>query len=562
MANWLIHAGTNGEFEPIFLKDNRVYMTWGILDQDLGKLEEREALRTLIAQTYSDVKPWTVSRLTRQIWNFVRDIESGDLVILASKLRGGFYFGEIIGDYVFDRDGRKPFCHWRPVKWRSDAILRDRFPSHVLASLRSRQTISEIPRIRIEGSIHTLSADALILQIAKTIGRPREVGASSGGGGYLPRGLGDRPFFELRGDIAGLAVDPRRHYDIPESAPAISQAAVQPISVQAQLCTVFYGTNRRLIDPGSPSGGFSGLRETDSRTTHYGTCDVVVPKSHKFGSVGSPWWERLLELTDDRLKLWRIRPALEPAFWRLIEAELARWDDGHRQALVYLHGFNVSFEEAAIRAAQIGVDLKITGVMAFFSWPSKAIISDYPADEASIEASEEAITEFLVKFAKSVGTDKVHVIAHSMGNRGLLRAMQRIQANAQQSAGVRFGQIFLAAPDVDADVFCQLAKAYPQFGQRTTLYVSPSDKAVGLSAWLHGAPRAGFTPPVTVVPGIDTVEVPDFDLDALGHGYYAKAAGVLHDMFDLLRHDDSPANRQRLEQALLPDKRLYWTMRR
>ena len=38
-------------------------------------------------------------------------------------------------------------------------------------------------------------------------------------------------------------------------------------------------------------------------------------------------------------------------------------------ALLYLHGYNTSFEEAAIRAAQIGFDLKVPGATAFFSWP-------------------------------------------------------------------------------------------------------------------------------------------------------------------------------------------------
>jgi hypothetical protein len=34
---------------------------------------------------------------------------------------------------------------------------------------------------------------------------------------------------------------------------------------------------------------------------------------------------------------------------------------------VYIHGYNVSFEEAVIRAAQMGYDLKVEGVTALFS---------------------------------------------------------------------------------------------------------------------------------------------------------------------------------------------------
>jgi len=49
----------------------------------------------------------------------------------------------------------------------------------------------------------------------------------------------------------------------------------------------------------------------------------------------------------------------------------ARRDGGPSQALVYLYGYNVGFEDAAIQAAQIGFDLKVPGATAFFRWPSK-----------------------------------------------------------------------------------------------------------------------------------------------------------------------------------------------
>ena len=70
-----------------------------------------------------------------------------------------------------------------------------------------------------------------------------------------------------------------------------------------------------------------------------------------------------------------------------------------------------------------------------------------------------------------------------------------------------------------------------------------------MSRFLQGSDRAGFTPPVTVVPGIDTIEVTDIDLTLLGHGYYAEAEGVLYDMYDLLAHNSPPSRRLRLRQA-------------
>jgi hypothetical protein len=50
----------------------------------------------------------------------------------------------------------------------------------------------------------------------------------------------------------------------------------------------------------------------------------------------------------------------------------------------------------------------------------------------------------------------------------------------------------------------------------------------------------------------------EFSLLDLGHSYFAEAAGVLHDMFDLLRRNATPQDRQRLLQQFTPDDQVYW----
>jgi esterase/lipase superfamily enzyme len=308
---------------------------------------------------------------------------------------------------------------------------------------------------------------------------------------------------------------------------------------------VWYATNRTPED-----GGYGNGR---SVATSYGRALVYVPEAHRFGETGSSFWQRFkrFDWRDDRLRLQAVEPREQERFFSEIRAEMdmARQDGDTTHALVFIHGFNVSFEEAAIRAAQLGLDLKVSGATAFFSWPSRGTISAYTADEATIEASEGAISRFLIDFSAQCGAKQVHLIAHSMGNRGLLRALQRIAADAQAHSALRFGQIFLAAPDVDRDLFLDLARLYPQFAQRTTLYASSADRAVHLSARMHDAPRAGYFSPYTVASGVDTVAVPNFDLDWIGHGYYAEAEALLHDIFDLMQRDAPPSSRQRLITA-------------
>ncbi len=335
----------------------------------------------------------------------------------------------------------------------------------------------------------------------------------------------------------------------------LAERSLAAVESDERLYPVWFGTNRR---PSADGQGFTGERH--SRTT-LGQVTVRVPEAHRIGETGSSFWSKLkrLDFRDDRLRLHGMKVQDAADFYASLQSAMQKEETPH--ALFFLHGFNVSFEDAAIRAAQLGCDLAVPGATAFFSWPSRGNVVAYPADEASIEASERAITDFLVDFAAQSGAAKVHVIAHSMGNRGLLRALQRIAASAETRGKVKFGQIFLAAPDVDRDLFLDLARLYPEHSERTTLYASDGDLPVHLSSKLHDAPRAGYFTPYTVVPGMDTIAVPDFDIDMLGHSYFAQAEALLHDMFDLMRRGEAPGKRQRVSPAVHEGLN-FWKLRR
>lgn len=332
--------------------------------------------------------------------------------------------------------------------------------------------------------------------------------------------------------------------------PSSAVAGPPPETDDGRVVCVWYATDRKAIDPVEEATSYGSDRDTE---VHYGTVQVTVPRSHRFGSLGSNWVRRWLWTGDDRLKVANRRQIESREFWSSLSGALSLSEG---DSLAYIHGYNVGFDQAALRAAQLAADLKVAGETAFFSWPSRGTYLGYPVDAATITASEAAIAEFLTDFAARASPNRLHVIAHSMGNRGLARALQRI---TQHATGL-FGQLILAAPDIDAGLFRSLAEAYRRASERTTLYASPADLAVWMSDWLYDSPRAGFTPPITVVEGIDTIVVPRFDLLHMGHNYYAEAAGVLGDIFSLMRSGSPPDRRQRLKYVGTDAKLAHWRM--
>jgi esterase/lipase superfamily enzyme len=397
--------------------------------------------------------------------------------------------------------------------------------------LNGRALVPDRPELLRDGDTITIGSIAMVFHLhdlddatGHDLGTIKDGARDQGSGEYVPPGRG-----------AYVPSGPERHYPL------------------------WFGTNRRPADVADPALVFT---RDDDQALHYGACVVSVPISHKIGSIGSPGWKRWLTGVDDRLKLISLERVAAAAFWASAQTALANRAAGSRDAVVFIHGFNVSFEEAAVRAAQIGFDLNVRGIMAFYSWPSKgsALPLDYTADEATIEASEPFVAEFLARFAEESSAERVHVIAHSMGNRALLRSMQRITSQASRAGGPLFGHLVLAAPDIDARVFRELAKVYAKVATRTTLYASSKDRALASSGIVHDHPRAGYTPPLTVIPSIDTIEVSSVDLTFLGHGYFAEARDLLHDMHDLLINNLPPDRRMGLRSIVDAAGQCSWVI--
>lgn len=158
MSLWLIRAGSHGECEPKFLEENRVYVTWLNLAHDLHKLENRDALISLLETLDPGGKPKKWLNHASQIWPFAHTMQKGDWVVLPLKTQQSIYIGEITSDYRFEPKGPNPFYHWRSVKWIGEAIPRQRFGQDLLHSFGAFLTICRIQRNNAEARLKAMKA--------------------------------------------------------------------------------------------------------------------------------------------------------------------------------------------------------------------------------------------------------------------------------------------------------------------------------------------------------------------------------------------------------------------
>jgi esterase/lipase superfamily enzyme len=324
---------------------------------------------------------------------------------------------------------------------------------------------------------------------------------------------------------------------------------------EAWIVPVFYGTDRELTGKPSPQDFFGPGRGVLS----FGVVEVSLPKEREKGEMPTPSWWKPWQSKEDPSRfvlLLKVTPVEKGTF----VAELRQAVTGAPvpEALVFVHGFKVPFAGAAERAAQVAFDLEFTGVPLVYSWPSEGKVFDYAVDEANVEWSAPHFEEFLRLVLAESGARTVHVIAHSMGNRALVRALSSLQAQAAASGGAALRQIIFAAPDVDRDTFVELAAKFQGRAERFTLYGSSNDRALKASKFFHRYPRAGESGEnMALAEGIDTIDSSAADTSLIGHSSYGSKRSILSDISLLLRYGHAPDGRFGF-QSRERKNRKYW----
>jgi esterase/lipase superfamily enzyme len=307
------------------------------------------------------------------------------------------------------------------------------------------------------------------------------------------------------------------------------------------IVRVFYATDR---EPNPRSRARFGSRRSSSEELHLGTSDVSIPRDHRMAKIERPSILRF-ELRENPAKHFVIKEITEKNstdFYSELSGRVRRSEG--KEALVFIHGFRVAFEDAIYRTAQIAYDLAFAGAPILYSWPSNEKLYEYIGDINNNDWTTDHLKVFLQDLASTSGAKTIHLIAHSMGNRALVNALNHMELSSI-APKPRFSQIVLTAPDIDANLFERMANAIRTMAKRITLYASNHDRALTASKKLNGSyPRAGDSShSVVVVQGVDTIDASAVDTNLIGHFYYAENRSVLSDIFDLLRHGCAPEKR-------------------
>jgi esterase/lipase superfamily enzyme len=333
----------------------------------------------------------------------------------------------------------------------------------------------------------------------------------------------------MRPDSAEVITDSSGEVLVPDSVRAPDYSRLDSTAL---LVRIPFGTDRRF-DPAARPGSRFGTSAADS--LQFGAVWVNVPSYHRrrAGEVNRP-------------PIWRVNPIYDvpsrerdmfvdslirldaEAFYRDVGGRLSGVDSS---VFVFVHGYNVSFEDAALRTAQLAADINFPGLPVFYSWASQGALIGYGRDQANAVNSGEHLARFLRGLA-TAHKSPIHLVAHSMGSEVLVSAMKIIDHDAPD---VRFGQLVLIAPDLDVRPFQRRDLAMlRRHCDRVTLYASDEDEALKASRALHGVWRLGLGgDSLVVLPDMDTVDATRVRTDLLGHGSFASAT-FLQDLAAIL----------------------------
>lgn len=317
-------------------------------------------------------------------------------------------------------------------------------------------------------------------------------------------------------------------------------------SAKNHLVEIFYATDRKTAS--KPPRHYT-TEQTES--LDLGSCLVSIPGDHRMGYLEQPTFWRLEfhDNPDKHIVLRDVIPVAHHQFYSDVDDRVGT--SGKMEAFVFIHGFNVSFEEAAKRTAQIYYDLEFNGAPILYSWASNERVNplSYIQDGTRVKNTIPQLKKFLTELAHKTKAKTIHLIGHSMGNQALTEAMKDIVLETKEPLPAVWN-IVMAAPDIDAKVFENLIPFIGRGAQRLTLYASSNDEALKFSKRMNGYQRAGdLYNDLIVIKGLDTIDASGVDTSLTGHSFYAENRSIISDIYYLFKDGKPPTERFGLVSA-------------
>jgi len=368
-------------------------------------------------------------------------------------------------------------------------------------------------------------------------------------------------------EVEALRAELSRGSDALQTVRQLAKRAVMSLDLASSTLTeqrewlrLYFATNRQRTGREATAEAFSDER---SDALQVGTVDVSVRRQQRMRPLDNPSVLRFEAVTSPiDVAVAGSWQALDIASWRAeLRDRAARF--GRPGVLLFVHGYNVTFTEAAQRAGQLAYDLAFPGPTVFMSWPSDAKVVRYLQDGRDAENSW-AVMERLLDELTSINRDgPVHVVAHSMDNRVMLGGLAGLlERDPDRRRAV--ASVVMAAPDIDQDSFrLNWARKVLNLGIPFTLYASDRDLTMSFSAALQGGRRLGHGGVALFrTRGLDSVDASAVtrEMFGLNHSYFGDEATVLSDLFFLLRQG-IPADRRPYLKRLEPYPASVWAIR-
>ncbi len=277
---------------------------------------------------------------------------------------------------------------------------------------------------------------------------------------------------------------------------------------------------------GDPATLFNGERSPKPYMTEIA---VSIPTKREPGTV--QWPQRLPP-----------NPARDFAVTRVKQIDTIpegrAWFRQHIQgghALVFIHGFNNTYEDSVFRLAQIVHDSGMQATPILFTWPSRAQLTGYEYDKESTNYSRTALEQSLRVLAADPAVKDITILAHSMGTWLAMESLRQMGIR-DGHVNAKIHNVILASPDIDIQVF---AKQFVEMGDpkpKFTIFVSQDDRALAASSFITGnVSRLGAIDPSKEpyrsrlekagITAIDLTKVKTGD--SLHHGKFAESPGIV-----------------------------------